>query len=328
MRHVLAALLALLAGTGAGAVTHEDIVLNLPGGARLEGTLTTPAGPPVAAAVLVPGSGPTDRDGNNPLGVAGSPYRMLAEALAGEGMAVLRYDKRGLFGSAGQGIDPNDVTVRRYAGDALGWADGLSARFGLPCVHLIGHSEGGLVALAAVELARRSTAPERAPCGVALVAAPGRPLGAIIREQVANAEAGGVARSEDADRVLRSLEGGARVPGADVPAALRPLFSEAVQGFLIDVLRYDPADLVARIGRPVLVVHGAEDVQVGAADADRLATAGGTLVTVPAMSHVLKRVEGTGRAASLSTYADPDAPLAPGLVDALASFLRETASSR
>lgn len=329
MRHALAALATLPLIGSANAMTSEDITLDLPGGARLAGTLTAPDGAPAAAAVLIPGSGPTDRNGDNPLGVAGSPYRQLAEALAAEGIAVLRYDKRGMFGSAGEGFDPADVTVKRYAGDALEWASGLSARFGLPCVHLIGHSEGGLVALAAADAMLRSTAPARAPCGIVLIGAPGRPLGTIIREQIAALDdAAGTDLAGEAGRVLDMLERGERVPAADIPAPLAPLFAEAVQPFLIDVLAYDPADLLARTGRLALVVHGTEDAQVRRTDADKLEEAGGRLVVVQAMSHVLKRTDGTGRAASLATYGDPDASLAPGLVEAIAAFLRETASSR
>ena len=64
--------------------------------------------------LIVPGSGPTDRDGNNPMGVAAAPYRMLAEALAARGIGSVRIDKRGMFASAGAAADPNAVTIGDY----------------------------------------------------------------------------------------------------------------------------------------------------------------------------------------------------------------------
>src|SRR5690242_10263056 len=65
----------------------------------LKGTLVMPNAKPSAVVVIIPGSGPTDRDGNSPLGVKASTYRLLAEGLSSRGIATLRYDKRGMFAS-------------------------------------------------------------------------------------------------------------------------------------------------------------------------------------------------------------------------------------
>ncbi len=81
----------------------------------LAGTLLT-AGKDAPVVVVIPGSGPTDRDGNSPLGITAAPYRLLAEALAARGVSTLRIDKRGLFGSKAA-ADPNDVTIAAYAAD-------------------------------------------------------------------------------------------------------------------------------------------------------------------------------------------------------------------
>ena len=124
------------------------------------------------------------------------------------------------------------------------------------------------------------------------------------------------------------MERGERVADDAIPLPLLPLFGSKVQGFVIDLLRTDPAALLGEVDVPVLVVHGAEDAQVGFSDAERLRAAGGELAVIPQMSHVLKRVDGMGRAASLATYLDPNAPLAPGSADAIASFLREAAPAR
>jgi len=87
----------------------------------LKGTLLTPNSKPTAAILIVPGSGPTDQDGNNPLGVSASPYRLLAEDLASRGFATLRIDKRGMFASAMAIEDANSVTIGDYVDDVRSW---------------------------------------------------------------------------------------------------------------------------------------------------------------------------------------------------------------
>ena len=90
---------AALAASPALAAPPAPVELTAPGPeGPLAGTLLDPDGK-APLVLLIPGSGPTDRDGNNPLGVAGGPYRQLAEALAANGIGTLRIDKRGLFGS-------------------------------------------------------------------------------------------------------------------------------------------------------------------------------------------------------------------------------------
>src|SRR5947209_15392310 len=143
---------------------------------ELAGTFVD-AGRGAPVVLIVPGSGPTDRDGNNPLGVTGAPYRLLAEALAERGVSTLRADKRGMFGSKAAIAEANAVTLGDYAADAHEWAEALRARTGARCVWLLGHSEGGLVALTAAQQ-------PRGLCGLILVASAGRKLGSILREQL------------------------------------------------------------------------------------------------------------------------------------------------
>src|SRR5690606_26498980 len=115
--------------------------------------LLAPDGVAKAAMVIIPGSGPTDRDGNNPLGVSASYLKMLAEAVAAHGIASIRIDKRGLFESRGTFPDPNAVTFDDYAADARAWIAVAKEKAGVDCVWLAGHSEGGLVALVAAQKA-------------------------------------------------------------------------------------------------------------------------------------------------------------------------------
>ena len=92
----------------------------------LEGTLLD-AGKSAPVVLIIPGSGPTDRDGNNPLGVTAAPYRLLAEALAAKGVSSARIDKRGMFGSKAAVADANKVTITDYAADTHNWVDATTS---------------------------------------------------------------------------------------------------------------------------------------------------------------------------------------------------------
>ncbi|MFC5500090.1 alpha/beta fold hydrolase [Caenimonas terrae] len=110
-----------------------------------------------------------------------------------------------------------------------------------------------------------------------------------------------------------------------VAAPGRPLglFDPRVQDFLIHTMAIDPAREIARYGKPVLVVQGDRNLQVGMGDAILLTRAcpAAELALVTDANHVLKRVPGSGRAANLASYADPSLPMADGVVDAIATFI-------
>lgn len=274
----------------------------------LEGTLAQ--GTP--AVLIVPGSGPTDRDGNSPLGITAQTYKLLAEALAQRGIASVRIDKRGMFGSAAAVPDPNDVTVDDYVADIESWADTISQASRGQCVWLLGHSEGGLMTMAAA-----AKDPSRY-CGLLLVASVARNLGDVLRAQLA-ANPANAPLLPEIDAIIAKLKAGESVPAAGMNPALVLLFAPQVQSFLGSVFRQEPAELIAAHDLPVLILNGTADLQTPAADARALASArpDATLVIVERVNHVLKQVPDDTRAANLATYADPDLPLAPGVVDAI-----------
>jgi uncharacterized protein len=274
------------------------------------------AGKRTPIVLIIPGSGPTDRDGNNPLGVTAAPYRLLAEALASKGVSTLRADKRGMFGSKAAITDANAVTIGDYAADAHNWAEALRKRTGAKCVWVLGHSEGGLVALTA------GHQPEGI-CGLVLVSTPGRKMSDLIREQL-RANPANAPVLDPALKAIDSLEHGQRVDVTGMHPALQGLFSPRIQPYLIDTFQRDPAKLAAALRLPVLILQGERDLQVSTTDAKALASAQpkAKLVMVPHMNHVLKDVENDDRASNLATYADPSLPIDPQLVDAIADFVK------
>ncbi|GGK52726.1 alpha/beta hydrolase [Salinarimonas ramus] len=281
----------------------------------LRGTMILPAAD-APIILMIPGSGPTDRDGNSPLGVHAAPYRLLAEGLAEQGIGSVRIDKRGLFGSRDAVTDANAVTIDDYVRDVDVWVEAIRARTGADCIWLLGHSEGGLVALASAAKVGRL-------CGLILVATAGRPLGAVLKEQL-HANPDNAPLWAAADHAIDELSAGRRVDASSLPPALAPLFAPALQDYLVSAFALDSARLAADITEPVLIVQGERDLQVSTVDAERLKRAAplATLVTLPNTNHVLKSVGSDERSENLATYAAPDLPLAPGVAACIADFVR------
>jgi len=286
--------------------------VSVPAGAgSLHGTLLVPDGAgPHPALLLLAGSGPVDRDGNLP-GLVNNSLRLLAEGLAGCGIATLRTDKRGVGASHAAGPEEAALLLDTYVADVALWWRALQDDPAVARAGLLGHSEGALVA---------SIVAQAAPVDrVVLLAGAGVPAGPAILRQLA--DGGTPPDLVDAARAIiaRLLRGEAV---ADVPEALAGLFRPSIQPYLASWLLRDPAAETAALRCPVLVVQGTADLQMRVADARLLAAAcpGAGLLLLPGMNHVLK-APAPGRAANLAAYADPGLPLAGGLVDGVSVFV-------
>lgn len=306
------AALPLLACLAAAPLAAEEIAADSTAG-TLAGTLERPEDETRAAALILPGSGPTDRDANNPMGLATDAYRLLAEALAAEGIATARIDKRGIGASAGgPGME---VSLGAYRQDTAAWIDALRQATGADCVWLIGHSEGGILAIDAAGLAH--------VCGLVLLATAGQPIGGLVREQVAR-QPGTEPLLPALDAALAELVAGGRPDPADIPPPLAPLFGEDSLDYLRELALLDPADALSETDLPVLILHGSADIQVPAREGDRLAAArpDAARTVLRGMTHTLKQIaDDADLAANMATYADPTLPLHEGLVPVVAGFI-------
>lgn len=284
----------------------------------LYGTLLTPLADAETVVLIIAGSGPTDRNGNNPMGVGGNSYRMLAEALAEAGIASLRYDKRAIGRSVLD--DPTrlpDLTFDDYIADAAALADYLAGE-GFRRVVLAGHSEGALIAL-------RTAQQSKAVAAVVSLCGAGYPLDQILRLQLAGQLA--PAHLElliEAEGILAALKRGERVDMTYRSRELYQLFNPGLQAFWISSMRYDPRQEIRRIGVPVLIVGGDNDLQISADNAEALARArpDAEKVIIPGMTHPLKHSDDRTLAGQGKTvYTDPSLPLDPALAEAIVNFL-------
>ena len=309
----LTAGLLMASAAASHAWTEQEVMAERAG--TLRGTLTLPEGGAegsgaVPGVVIVAGSGPVDQDGNLPR-MPNDSLKLLAWGLAEQGIASVRFDKRGVGASRGAGLEESELRFGDYVHDAAAWADRLRAERRVSEVALLGHSEGALVATIAASAAGASR--------LVLVAGAGIPAGPLMARQFS---AGGLPADLKAElhRILRALTAGVRVD--EVPAPLQSLLRPSVQPYLMSWLPIDPAVELSRVGVPVLVVQGTTDIQVGVADARILTAArpGAALVVIDGMNHVLRSAP-ADRAGNVATYRNPALPLAPGLVAAVAHFL-------
>ena len=305
---VLMVCLPVRAATGG----EQEVVLAVAGGV-LHGTLSMPDGQGKVPVVLLhAGSGPTDRNGNSAmLPGQNNALRMLADALARNGIATLRYDKRGIGASASAGRREADLRLDDYVDDATAWLRQLRADPRFTNVLMAGHSEGALIAMVACQKAQLD--------GCVLIAGAGKALDDILRVQLKPRLPPDLYAQNE--RILLALKRGEQV--SDVPPALLALYRPSVQPYLIASMKVDPRAAVGALRMPLLILQGVTDLQVSVADAQALSAAApaARLVIVPGMNHVLKMVSGD-LAQQMPSYGDPSLQLAPALVDAVTAFVQ------
>lgn len=280
--------------------------------AALHGTLNRAVSGLLQPVVLIlAGSGPTDRDGNQP-GMRIDNLKLLAQGLADQGIASLRIDKRGIAASQVAATDERELRLTTYVEDARSWLTLLRQQPNFSHVHLIGHSEGALIATLVAQ--------HETPSSLILLAGIGEQAADVIQRQLA---AAGLPASllEKSDAITAALRAGQSV--ADVPPELAALYRPSVQSYLRSWLFVDPAAELAKTTVPTLIIQGSHDLQVSLHDADLLAAAKTRAqhVVIDGMNHVLKMAP-QERDLNIAAYSDPSLPLAPPLVPLIANFIQ------
>src|SRR5690606_5679032 len=288
---------------------NQTPALEVPDG-RLHGSLLLPKSDrPLPVALLIAGSGPTDRNGNNPMGHNDSLKR-LAQGLAKQGIASLRYDKRGVGKSLALAPDERDLSVETYVADAAAWIEKLQGDPRFSSVILIGHSEGALIA---------SLAAARQPVAALItLAGSGRPIDDVLREQLQGRLPPALLASSH--YLIDELRAGRT--HQPVPEALEVLFRPSVQPYLISRFRQEPAQAFAQVEAPALIIQGTHDMQVGIEDARALQRSrpDAELALISGMNHVLRIVPAQPQQ-QLASYNEPDRPIARALTERIMKFL-------
>jgi uncharacterized protein len=270
--------------------TAEDVTVPTPFGHTLGGTLTKPSGTTLRLPVVISstGSGPQDRDEYIDIIPQGYRlFRQVADTLARRGVAMLRMDDRG-YGASGGAF--GSATSRDFANDIRAAIAYLRSRSDIDAsrIFVVGHSEGGMVApMVALD--------EPQLAGIVLLAGPGR-----TGRQILEFQGSGAIRSDTSLTEAARTEALGRVP-ARVDSLVRST------PWLTFFATHDPLAVARRVRTPVLILQGADDQQVIAAEApmlERAFRAGGnrdvTMRVFPELNHFFIRQPG-GSPAGYST---------------------------
>ena len=278
----------------------------------LSGTVAVPsnASGKMPVVLIIPGSGATDRNGNNAqANLNTNTYKQIAESLAKNGIASLRYDKRMVGQSMGTQKEEN-LRFDDNTDDAIGFINLLKADQRFSKVIVLGHSEGSLVGIIAC-----GSAEENVNAFISVEGA-GEPGEKVLKEQMKSQPS---YLADGLNKILDSLRMGRLQKKVD--PQLYFIARPSVQMYLMSWCRFDPQREIKKLKMPILIVQGTTDLQVNVANAEKLKTRNATLAIIPGMNHILKEAP-EDRQQNLATYNKPDLPLKPEFVTSVVGFIK------
>lgn len=260
--------------------------------------------------ILQPGSGPTDRNGNNPLGVNANSYIMLADSLAHYNIATLLIDKRGVAESKAAGSDESKLVFNDYIYDLEAWAGLIKKDKRVKKLIIAGHSEGSLIAMVAAQHVKADK--------YISISGPAKPIDEIISWQIKQQLP---ALSPTVDSLFNRMKMGERIDS--VPPMLYTLFRPSIQPYMISWMKYKPCDEIKKLQLPILILQGSHDYQVQQEEAEALHECNpkAMLQIIADMNHVLKLASDNIEQNKV-TYTNPSLPLAKGLVTHIVNFIK------
>jgi len=273
----------------------------------IDAVLTVPSDverPPVA--LLIAGSGTTDHDGNGPQ-IKPATLKKLSEQLAARKIATLRYDKRGAGGWKPEFGRPEDFRFRDYVDDAVALVNYLRDGGKFSKVILVGHSEGGLVAI----LTARRVPVDR----LVLLATAARRQGDLLKAQLEKTLAPEM--FQPIAKAIDDIMAGQIVDPPPAGLSIPPPMQPGIASAFIE----DPIVPLKLIEAPTLIVAGGRDRQLARLDFAALAAASPAAKTLwlADMNHVL--VDVADEADDLAAYNQPERALDPDLIDSVAAFV-------
>lgn len=276
----------------------------------IEGTLTTPVSKEAESLVIfIQGSGPTDRNGNQPM-MKNDGMRKIAYQLAENGIASFRFDKR-IFKMDELKIKEKDLRFDDFVLDVKDILKYFEEKDKFDNLILAGHSQGSLVGiLASQEMAD----------GFISLAGAGQPIDNIIVEQVHKMAPPLAENARTAFNEIR--ETGQTTTYSPM---LESMFKPSIQPFMHSWMKYNPSEEIAKLDIPVLIINGSEDIQVETKEAELLKNASddAQLVIIDNMNHIFRKIESKDRLVNTKSYNEPNQPLHPDLIPVITEFVKE-----
>lgn len=274
----------------------------------VDGTLLSPNDGATTLAIIIAGSGPTDRDGNQNF-LKTSNLKKLAIALADNGIAAFRYDKRIVKQIRQNNIDPN-IKFDDFVNDAIDVINYFKKQNTFKKIYIIGHSQGSLIGILAAK--------DRADGFISLAGA-GQSIDNVIIEQVNKTAP---MFTKDTKRVFGILKEGKTT--TDYPPALASIFDVSVQKFMANWMSYDPVEEIKKLDMPILIINGTKDLQVSVAEAKLLndAAKNSELKIIDKMNHVLFIIEGDDQE-NAKSYNDHAGKVSEELINDIITFIKK-----
>lgn len=296
-------------------VIEDPVTLKTDSG-DIYGTLRVPdsGSKKIPLAIIIAGSGPTDRDGNNPQ-MKNNSLKMLSEGLFYNNIASLCFDKRGIAQSKHAGKQEADLRFEDYICDVRQWVELLSHDKRFSEIVIIGHSEGSLIGMVAAQNNPKITK-------YISLAGSGKAAADILREQLEDRMKTQPKQiKETVFSYIDKLEKGETI--TDVPVSLNTLFRPSVQPYMISWFKYNPQKEISKLTIPILIIQGTTDIQVPVEHAELLSNANkkAKKVIIENMNHVLKDCEQTDMNTQLKSYNDTIIPINNMIVKYIIDFI-------
>jgi len=284
--------------------TAQELKIN----EHIDGTLLSPANNSKHLVIIIAGSGPTDRDGNQNF-LKGNSLKKLAYGITNKGIATFRYDKR-IVKQIRKGNVDKDMMFDDFVTDAASVINYFKKQGNYNKIYVAGHSQGSLVGILAAK--------NRADGFISLAGA-GQSIDNVIIEQI---EKTAPQFTEECKRIFKILENGKTTD--DFPPALGSIFNKGIQPFIRNWMSYDPQAEIKKLDIPVLIINGTKDLQVSQAEAELLKDAApkATLKIIDKMNHVLVPIEGDDLENSKS-YNESERALSPELFKSIVDFIKK-----
>jgi pimeloyl-ACP methyl ester carboxylesterase len=283
-----------------------DIEIN----SLLNGTLYSPSKQTKKTnlVILIAGSGPTDRDGNQK-GLTNNSLKLLVQALANNGIAVYSYDKR-IFAQIASGkLDEASLSFDNFIDDAKAVIHYFKNQKKYHSITIAGHSEGALIGMVAAN--------GNANAYISIAGA-GRPIDEVLLEQIGKQAP---FLKEEVQKNLETLKSGTTFELKN--QMLASLFRASVQPYMISWIKYNPQTEIKKLQIPTLLINGDKDIQVSVQDAQLLQQAkpDAQLKIIPNMNHIFKLIKGDD-AENKASYTNPDLPIATDLSELITTFIK------
>src|SRR5690554_5288308 len=256
--------------------------------------------------IIIPGSGPTDRNGNGVL-LQTNSYKFLAQELAEHGISSLRYDKF-LVGKSKADVKEEDLRFEDNVDFVCAWIDYLKEKKYQDII-LLGHSEGSLIGMLAAK--------KKVISKFISIAGTGRSIDKVLLDQLTDLPPLLLAEAKSS---LEQLKRGEKVK--QVSPELSGIFGHNVQPYLISWMKYSPKKEISNLNIPVLIVHGTTDLQVTKKDAEmqELGNKNAELIIIDKMNHIFKKTT-DDKEENKKTYYQPNLELHHELIPALVKFI-------